>query len=63
MERDKKRVPVVVKKHTGDSSNKVRKIAATLKSEGRSSIISDVLGSYTGTPIEGGIPEQDVDDL
>lgn len=24
---------------------------------------SDVNGSYTGTPIDGGVPEQDVDDL
>lgn len=26
-------------------------------------IVSDILGSYTGTPVDGGVPEQDPDDL
>ncbi len=26
-------------------------------------IMSDVLGSYTGTPVDGGKPQQDADDL
>lgn len=26
-------------------------------------IVSDVLGSYTGTPVDGGKPQQDADDL
>ncbi len=31
--------------------------------EGHGAITSDVLGSYTGTPADGGVPEQDADDL
>lgn len=38
-------------------------VAHTLPTEGRGSIVSDVLGSYTGTPQGGGVPEQDADDL
>lgn len=26
-------------------------------------VYSDVLGSYTGTPVDGGVPVQDADDL
>lgn len=26
-------------------------------------IVSDILGSYTGTPVDGGVPQQDADDL
>ena len=26
-------------------------------------VMSDVLGSYTGTPVDGGKPQQDADDL
>lgn len=63
MEKERKRVPVVVKKHSAENSKSVRSIANTLKNEGRRSIISDIAGSYTGTPIDGGIPEQDADDL
>ncbi len=31
--------------------------------QGRQDILSDVLGSYTGTPADGERPEQDPDDL
>jgi len=34
-----------------------------LKQEGKSDIPSDVLGSYTGTPVDNGTPIQDADDL
>ncbi len=34
-----------------------------LAQEGRGNVLSDVLGSYTGTPVDGGVPEQDADDL
>ena len=36
---------------------------STLKQEGKSDIPSDVLGSYTGTPVDNGKPIQDADDL
>ena len=36
---------------------------STLKQEGKSDIPSDVLGSYTGTPVDNGTPIQDADDL
>lgn len=34
-----------------------------LREQGRGDIPSDVLGSYTGTPADGGRPIQDADDL
>lgn len=34
-----------------------------LPKQGRGWISSDVLGSYTGTPEDGGMPIQDADDL
>ncbi len=37
--------------------------AHTLRDQGRGSILSDVLGSYTGTAEHGEVPEQDADDL
>ena len=37
--------------------------AVTLREQGRGDILSDVLGSYTGTAESGEIPEQDADDL
>ena len=35
----------------------------TLPEQGRGEISSDVLGSYTGNPQDGGVPVQDADDL
>ena len=37
--------------------------AVTLQEQGRGDILSDVLGSYTGTAESGEQPEQDADDL
>lgn len=37
--------------------------AETLQQQGRGPIHSDILGSYTGTPEDGEVPEQDADDL
>ncbi len=37
--------------------------AVTLQNQGRGDILSDVLGSYTGTAEHGEQPEQDADDL
>ena len=37
--------------------------ARTMHEQGRGSVVSDVLGSYTGTPADGEVPEQDADDL
>ncbi|MBQ6829920.1 MAG: hypothetical protein IJO59_02205 [Clostridia bacterium] len=37
--------------------------AETLQKQGRGSIVSDILGSYTGTGQNGESPEQDADDL
>lgn len=33
------------------------------RTQGRGRIVSDVNGSYTGTPVSGEMPEQDADDL
>lgn len=56
----KKRVPPA-----GDSSGKalVEKDSRTFQEQGRGSIPSDVLGSYTGSPEDGEHPVQDADDL
>ena len=37
--------------------------ARTLREQGRGDVVSDVLGSYTGTAVDGETPEQDADDL
>ena len=42
---------------------KSRRCAHTLPLEGKSEILSDVQGSYTGLDIDGGKPVQDADDL
>ncbi len=34
-----------------------------MREQSRHEIPSDVNGSYTGTPIDGGVPVQDADDL
>ena len=41
----------------------VQKSAEALKNQGRGDILSDVLGSYTGTAQDNETPEQDADDL
>ena len=46
--------------HTVDS---VMGDAETMREQGRGSIRSDVLGSYTGAPEQDLVPEQDADDL
>ena len=45
------------------SKSAAREDALTMQEQGRGEIPSDVLGSYTGTPEAGEIPEQDADDL
>lgn len=37
--------------------------AGEMHCPGRKGIISDPDGSYTGIPVDGGVPVQDVDDL
>lgn len=41
----------------------IQRDAETLRNQGRGDILSDVLGSYTGTAENGEEPEQDADDL
>ena len=41
----------------------VRDDSHTLREQGRGFILSDVLGSYTGTAEDDPVPEQDADDL
>lgn len=61
-----KKVPVNVKKRKRFSSPTVNAIvneASVLRNQSSNGVPSDVLGSYTGNPISGDIPEQDPDDL
>jgi len=37
--------------------------ARIMQEQSKNGVPSDVNGSYTGTPIGGGMPEQDADDL
>ncbi len=37
--------------------------ARIMQGQSGNGVPSDVNGSYTGTPIDGGVPEQDPDDL
>lgn len=49
-----------VRMHIADT---VENAAHTLQNQGRGNILSDVLGSYTGTAQNNETPEQDADDL
>jgi hypothetical protein len=49
-------LPGPVMENVADSAN-------VMKKQGRGRIVSDVLGSYTGTPSDGDVPEQDGDDI
>ena len=44
-------------------TNSAKRIAKTLTKQGKSEILSDILGSYTGTAQNNEVPEQDADDL
>ena len=52
-----------VKKQSEKFEKNVINMAHTLPQEGKGHICSDVNGSYTGTPEDGGVPVQDADDL
>lgn len=45
------------------TSDTVAAATNTMVTEGRGEILSDILGSYTGTAQNGEAPEQDADDL
>lgn len=51
------------KKHDDKKSQKIpsQQLSETIRSENE--IVTDILGSYTGTPKFGEKPEQDADDL
>lgn len=51
------------KKGSQPLSDKLADESRTLRQQGRGAILSDVLGSYTGTAEHGERPEQDADDL
>lgn len=63
MGNDKKLVSVVVRRRNAVNSRKVRDICSVMRNESRHASPSDVLGSYTGTPVDDCRPEQDADDL
>lgn len=44
-------------------NDQVRKATVAYNHSKKESIQSDVLGSYTGVPYSGAVPEQDADDL
>ena len=48
---------------TPPSANVVEQSVHAMPEQGRGSILSDVLGSYTGLAADGERPEQDPDDL
>lgn len=51
------------KRIRGRMANAVENAVNSMTDEGRGEILSDVLGSYTGTAADGEMPEQDADDL
>ena len=51
------------KKQLVEAASKVQDVAGTLPEQGRADVLSDILGSYTGTAQNGDVPEQDADDL
>jgi hypothetical protein len=60
MESKKKQVKVRVAR---DSSAKGMAEADVMRNQSTNGVLSDVLGSYTGTPADGEMPEQDPDDI
>ena len=46
-----------------NASNRIQEEAETMQEQGRGPIHSDILGSYTGTPEDGEVPDQDADDI
>ncbi len=51
------------KKIKARASDPVTAAINSMVTEGRGEILSDILGSYTGTAQDGETPEQDADDL
>ena len=51
------------KKIKARASDLVKAATNSMVNEGRGEILSDILGSYTGTAQNGDAPEQDADDL
>ena len=51
------------KKMKARVSNPVAAATNSMVTEGRGEILSDILGSYTGTAQDDQVPEQDADDL
>lgn len=52
--------------HTFDTPPRAQNVmddARTMQEQGRGEILSDVLGSYTGTGKDDEVPEQDADDI
>ncbi len=48
---------------TKQTSDTVQNSTRVMQEQGRGEILSDILGSYTGTAQCGDAPEQDADDL
>lgn len=66
MEQTPKKVTVNVKKRKRFASPTVHAIvneASVMRNQSLNGVPSDVMGSYTGNPVKGDIPEQDADDL
>ena len=61
MEKEQKRPRVLPEKPKIAPVDPV--IAGEKLAQQEGNIVSDILGSYTGTPIGGGKPQQDADDL
>jgi len=55
--------PDIVHTYEEPPHGAVNSAANAFAQKGQDDVLSDVLGSYTGTPVDGGIPEQDADDL
>ncbi len=51
------------KKNRTHAADPVAEATNSMVTEGRGEILSDILGSYTGTALDDQIPEQDADDL
>jgi len=65
MDREKKQPPVLPEEPLPKKPGVVEPIIAAgeMAAQGTDGIVTDPQGSYTGTPIDGGVPVQDADDL
>ena len=63
MSEKKRRARIVRTARDTIAPSRLRATASVMREQSQNGVPSDVNGSYTGTPIDFSVPEQDSDDL